>query len=921
MPTIIVDGQAYEVSAGSNLLEACLSVGLDLPYFCWHPALGSVGACRQCAVVAYQDENDDRGRLTMACMTPVSDGARLSVAAPNAVEFRESVVEWLMLNHPHDCPVCEEGGECHLQDMTVMTGHTFRATRAPKRTFENQYLGPFINHEMNRCITCYRCVRFYRDYAGGEDLQAFGSRNRVYFGRAEDGTLESPFSGNLVEVCPTGVFTDKPFSNTYSRKWDLQSAPSICSGCGLGCNILPGERYGTLKRIHNRYHSEINGYFLCDRGRFGANFVNAEDRFRSPGERREDGSFDAIDADTASRRVADLLESGPVVGIGSPRASLESNHALRTLVGAENFSPGMGAREALLLDKIIEIHRRSPARIASLKDAENADAVLILGEDVTNSAPRLALSLRQATRAETFTMAGEAGIPLWQDAGVRGHAQHAKSPLFSATPLTTDLDDVAEETMNGAPVDIARLGFSVADAIDPTHPDLNLDDPDHTTLAHRIARALLNAERPLVVSGTGSGNVKVLEAAANIATALASRDKAAAICLTVPECNSYGAALLGGGLTLEAALDHAASGAALLVLENDLTRRVEPDLAQAAFSGAAHVVALDVIATPTVEQADLVLPAATFAECEGTFVNNEGRAQRYYEVFAAIDDVQPGWRWLCAAAAHAGRNDLAWQLTDEVTKACSTLPSFSRITECGPDHAYRSAAGMRVPRQPHRYSGRTAMNANVDVHEPKARVDEDSPLSFSMEGASKTDSLLNAYVWAPGWNSNQSVMKFQQEVGGPLKSGVSGIRLTAPDDAGSPAQPYLDIPPAFAAGADLTVVPLQEIFGTDELSMRSPPIADRAQAPCVVMNPADANRLGIGATDGEVGAADGEVGAPSGVICRGDSVGVRIDERMSVGVIGIVDGRAGSKGSNESIEVQADPDYRGPFDDVIARGG
>ncbi|MFT7653875.1 MAG: NADH-quinone oxidoreductase subunit G, partial [Candidatus Azotimanducaceae bacterium] len=174
MTTINIDGQDYEVHEGDNLLSACLSHGLDLPYFCWHPAMDSVGACRQCAVVKYRDEEDQQGSLTMACMTPAKDGDRIAISAPNAVDFRASVIEWLMENHPHDCPVCEEGGECHLQDMTVMTGHATRRYRGLKRTFENQYLGPHINHEMNRCITCYRCVRFYQDYAGGTDLAAFG---------------------------------------------------------------------------------------------------------------------------------------------------------------------------------------------------------------------------------------------------------------------------------------------------------------------------------------------------------------------------------------------------------------------------------------------------------------------------------------------------------------------------------------------------------------------------------------------------------------------------------------------------------------------------------------------------------------------------------------------------------------------------
>ena len=170
MPTIRIDGTEYEVEAGKNLMETCLNLGLDLPYFCWHPAMGSVGACRQCALVQYLDEESEqagRGRIVMGCMTPVTEGAIFSLAGDSARQFREAIVESLMLNHPHDCPVCAEGGECHLQDMTVMVGHRDRHYRGRKNTHRNQYLGPLIHHEMNRCITCYRCTRFYRDYAGG----------------------------------------------------------------------------------------------------------------------------------------------------------------------------------------------------------------------------------------------------------------------------------------------------------------------------------------------------------------------------------------------------------------------------------------------------------------------------------------------------------------------------------------------------------------------------------------------------------------------------------------------------------------------------------------------------------------------------------------------------------------------------------
>jgi len=225
MATIYIDNVPYQVKDGDNLLSACLSLGFNLTYFCWHPALHSVGACRQCAIVRYRDENDTRGRIVMACMEPVADQARISLEAPEAKRFRAQNIESLMINHPHDCPVCDEGGECHLQDMTVMSGHNYRRYRFKKRTHLNQYLGPFLHHEMNRCIQCYRCVRFYNDYAEGKDFGVFAVHDDVYFGRFEPGVLENEFSGNLVEVCPTGVFTDKTLRKHYTRKWDLTNAP------------------------------------------------------------------------------------------------------------------------------------------------------------------------------------------------------------------------------------------------------------------------------------------------------------------------------------------------------------------------------------------------------------------------------------------------------------------------------------------------------------------------------------------------------------------------------------------------------------------------------------------------------------------------------------------------------------------------
>ncbi|MGL5200046.1 MAG: NADH-quinone oxidoreductase subunit NuoG, partial [Aeromonas veronii] len=545
MATIYVDGKEYEVDGADNLLQACLSLGLDVPYFCWHPALGSVGACRQCAVKQYQNADDKRGRLVMSCMTPATDGSYIAIEDEEAKEFRKSVVEWLMTNHPHDCPVCEEGGACHLQDMTVMAGHNSRRYRFTKRTHQNQELGPFIGHEMNRCIACYRCVRYYKDYAGGEDLGVYGAHDNVYFGRVEDGTLESEFSGNLVEVCPTGVFTDKTHSERYNRKWDMQFAPSICQQCSVGCNISPGERYGELRRIENRFHGSVNHYFLCDRGRFGYGYVNLADRPRQP--LLKDGNDQlTITVDGALNRAADALRTARgLIGIGSPRASLESNFALRELVGEANFYAGVEQAEWACQLKMLQILQQGGVPTPSLRDMEEADAILVLGEDVTMSAARIALALRQSVKGKARELARKMKVDLWQVAAVQTLGQNERYPLLITSLDTTRLDDVAADKLHAPYADQARLGFAIANLLDPSAPAVADLCPELQAQATRWAELLGNARKPLIIAGSTARDVALLEAASNIARALKGRGLEASIALVGQEANSLGLAMLG----------------------------------------------------------------------------------------------------------------------------------------------------------------------------------------------------------------------------------------------------------------------------------------------------------------------------------------------------------------------------------------
>ncbi len=846
MSTLIVDGRQFDVNPELNVLEACLSLEMDLPYFCWHPALGSVGACRQCAVKQYRDDKDTRGKIVMACMTPIVDGLRISIADPEARKFRASIIEGMMENHPHDCPVCDEGGECHLQDMTVMTGHNYRGYRFPKRTFRNQNLGPFLHHEMNRCIQCYRCVRFYREYAGGTDFNVFKLRDLVYFGRAQDGVLENEFSGNLVEVCPTGVFTDATLRRHYTRKWDLTMAPSICVHCGLGCNTTAAERYGVLRRIVNRYNGAVNGYFLCDRGRYGYEFVNSDRRIRAPGI-RENGILRPVTAGDALVRWREILDDGrPALGIGSPRASLEANFALRALVGPERFSTGMAAGEADRVTRMLEVLRTTPARTPSMREAEGYDAVLVLGEDVTNTAPRLALSLRQSARQQTFAEASRRRIPAWQDHAVRELAQQAHGPFFVASVCATRLDDVASECHRAAPDDLARVGFALAHEIDATEAPLPDLDPDTRALARRWAAALTGAERPLVVSGAGCGTHHVIEAAACVARALVRAGKPAGVILTMPECNSAGVAMLGG-MNVDSALETArARPCPVIVLENDLFRRSPAAVVDGALEAIPHLVLLDSLETETAARAELVLPSGTFAESDGTLVNNEGRAQRFFRPIPPAGDVRESWRWLAALMETRGGDGLPWRTLDDVVRAISdSVPELSGVSAAAPPSDFR-LDGAKIPREPHRYSGRTSMNAGVEVSEPRPPHDPDSALSFTMEGATpQPPAALLPFFWTPGWNSIQAVNKFQTEVGAALRGGDSGVRLLDGAAAGVGSRTG-GIPPAFVPRpGEWLLVPLHHIHGSEILSSAAPAVAKLAPSAYLAMSDADARRLRV----------------------------------------------------------------------------
>jgi NADH-quinone oxidoreductase subunit G len=607
MPTLVIDDRQVTVAAGTSLLEAAMELGLVVPHYCYHKALGALGACRVCAVEILA--GPEQG-LRMACLVPAQDGMVVSTAAPRATGMRRAVTEWLMQNHPHDCPVCDEGGECQLQDMTVAGGHSVRRFQGKKRTFHNQDLGPFIEHEMNRCIQCYRCVRTYREHCGGDDFGVLGSRQRVWFGRFQPGRLESPFSGNLVDVCPTGVFTDRT-ARFKARVWEMEQAPSICPHCALGCATWPWARYREFVRITARENPETNGFFLCDRGRFGGGGVNHPERPRAP---RVDGRERAWPEalGLVRERLGGLVrERGPgvVACLGSARASLEASWLLGRLA------------EMLGTDRVAhEVHPRRDAAARALaaglgglarsqRDIRQSDLVVLCGLDPHAEAPMLALAARQAVRQGARAVCIDPRGPrLPFPAG-----RIAAWPLPWLRALAARGDEGPTGVRAAALAGLADLRAALAAAASPVLlGGADLLGPEGVRALLALARALSRPERPC----------------------------GAAVALSGPD--SFGGGLLAGEPAgepagLDALLEGIEAGdvRALVCLESDpLAEHPEPARVEAALARLELLVCLDCAPGRTLARAHAFLPTTVPVEMAGAFVNFEGRLQAFERVFS-----------------------------------------------------------------------------------------------------------------------------------------------------------------------------------------------------------------------------------------------------------------------------------------------
>jgi NADH-quinone oxidoreductase subunit G len=776
MPKIIIDDREIEVAAGTKVIEAAEKLGIMIPRFCYHPALGSVGACRVCAVKFLQGPLKG---VQMSCMTDAKDGMVVSTTDPEAVRFRKYVIEWFMLHHPHDCPVCDEGGHCLLQDMTVSGGHGMRRYAGSKRTYTDQYLGPLLQHEMNRCIHCYRCARFYQEFSGYSDLGAMQSANRTYFGRFDDGVLQSPFSGNLSDICPTGVYTDKP-SRFFGRRWDYERSPSLCINCSLGCHTTASSRYRQVVRQEARFSSAVNGYFICDRGRYGFFYAGHKQR---PWRASIDG--DGADRDRAIEVLQQRLKAvknkagtRAIACAGSLRNSVETQALLKRICELNGWPAPVYFVDNAILQKVQSAIFGLKADLAvSLREIESADFVVGVGVDPVNEAPMLALALRQAQRtgaAVAIVDPRPIFLPL--------AFEHLVVHLDEINPLLSVIVKAAVDA------DGAKESGGSAGRFDPALPPIAPISSGLQEKISAVAEKLRISRRPIIICGTDTVYRETPAMAAEQALLLQAAGKKAGLFYVMPGANAFAAGLLSDKkASFETLIENIEQGTvqALILVESDPFRRF-PDRRrlEKALGQLDLLVVMDYVDSAAAKKAHILLPTTTLYETGGVFINQEGRLQAARETYRggiAIARTGAGGRppRIYGSDAPGSEARVAWQILAEL--------------------------------------------AEVESHP------EENPRSEVWNWLIET---------VPGFAGLPPIDELPDD----------GIRIE--QNGQPPVSPFVE---GIATGKDpadhFELIPVEWVFGTEELSAYSECLKDLAGIPCIFMNQSDAQKLNL--TDGD----------------------------------------------------------------------
>ena len=652
MVEIELDGQKVEVAEGSMVMHAAEKAGTYIPHFCYHKKLSIAANCRMCLV-----EVEKAPKPMPACATPVTQGMIVRTKSDKAIAAQKSVMEFLLINHPLDCPICDQGGECQLQDLAVGYGGTTSRYEEEKRVVFHKEVGPLISmEEMSRCIHCTRCVRFGQEVAGAMEL---GMSHRGEHAEIETflgQTIDSELSGNMIDICPVGALTSKPF-RYHARTWELSRRKSVAAHDSSGANLIVQVKNNQVMRVVPLENEEVNECWIADRDRFSYEALNSEDRLTQP-MLKQGGEWKTVDWQTALEYVANGLRNiqrdhgaNSIGALVSPHSTVEELYLAGALVrglGSDNIDYRLRNAEFGAAEGV----RTLGTSIASLSTLQR---VLVVGSNLRKDHPLFALRVRHAVRhgAQLNVITSQADF---------AHADAWAMPVAQA--VLADAAAWAQALADVAAAIAAEKGVTAPAA------------GNVTAQAQAIAKSLLGGERKAVLLGNAAAHHANASSLLALANWIAEQTGASVGYLT-EAANTVGAQWVGaqpqtGGKHAGQML---AGGLKAAILLN-----TEPEFDSAAGAAAAQSLGqAEMVVTLSPFKAnmafsDVLLPIAPFTETSGSFVNAEGRLQSFHAVVKPLAETRPAWKVLRVLANLLEIPGVAFETSQDVLARATAKP-------------------------------------------------------------------------------------------------------------------------------------------------------------------------------------------------------------------------------------------------------
>ncbi|MEY2659741.1 MAG: hypothetical protein RLZZ123_913 [Pseudomonadota bacterium] len=653
MVEIELDGKKVEVPEGSMVMHAAERAGTYIPHFCYHKKLSIAANCRMCLV-----DVEKAPKPMPACATPVTQGMIVRTKSDKAIQAQKSVMEFLLINHPLDCPICDQGGECQLQDLAVGYGGSNSRYEEEKRVVFHKDVGPLISmEEMSRCIHCTRCVRFGQEVAGVMEL---GMSNRGEHSEIESfvgQSVDSELSGNMIDVCPVGALTSKPFRYS-ARTWELSRRKSVSPHDSTGANLIVQVKNHQVMRVVPLENEAVNECWIADRDRFSYEALNTEQRLTQP-MIKQGGQWQATDWQTALEYVANGLRQVREQHGAAALGTLASPHSTaEELYLAAQLTRGLGSQSIDSRLRAADFQHDGQVRWlgTSLAELSNLQSALVVGSNLRKDHPLIAQRVRQAVRK---------GARVWRlQEREQDWAMPAQSLLAPASSWVQALADVAAAVAAAKGVSAPATGDA------------------QSAPAQAIAQMLLSGERKAILLGNAAAHHARASSLLALAQFIAAQT-GATFGFLGEAANTVGAQLVGAlpgpGGRHAAQMAQGGLKAVILLGTEPAYDMAGGDRAAQALSQAELVVSLNPFQA-NLDIADVLLPIAPFTETAGTFVNTEGRAQSFHGVVRPLGETRPGWKVLRVLGSMMGLGGFEFETIEDVRKAALPADIPARLS-------------------------------------------------------------------------------------------------------------------------------------------------------------------------------------------------------------------------------------------------